>query len=149
MVVVAQPGRWVWLTVMADQILQEQVFQVSGTTKLIELEVTEALVPNFGVRAVSVADGKSVSDFLRVEAPPLRNFLQVEVRPEPSLNRPGAEGRFTVLTRDWEGKPVAAEVALSVVDESIYAIQRDLAGDPRTRFFWKRAQCLFEPGVQL
>jgi hypothetical protein len=48
---------------------------------------------------------------------------------------------LTVTTRNDEGKPVSAEVALSLVDESVFYIQSDYAGDPRQFYFGtKRAQ---------
>src|SRR5205085_2588794 len=36
---------------------------------------------------------------------------------------------------DVDGRPVRAEVALAVSDESVTAIQADIAGDPRPFFF--------------
>jgi len=40
-----------------------------------------------------------------------------------------------VTTRDHDGNPVAAEVALGLVDESVFYIQEDYAGDPRQFFY--------------
>src|SRR5205085_10601080 len=51
------------------------------------------------------------------------------------------EGLFTIITRDLNGHPVSAEVALGLVDESVFYIQKDLAGDPRQFYYGtKRAQ---------
>jgi alpha-2-macroglobulin len=48
---------------------------------------------------------------------------------------------LTVTTKNDEGKPVSAEVALGLVDESVFYIQSDYAGDPRQFYFGtKRGQ---------
>ena len=44
-----------------------------------------------------------------------------------------------MTTRDVDGKPVSAEVALSLSDESVTAISKDPAGDPRMFFFENRS----------
>jgi len=145
LVVTANPGRWVWLTVDAGGFAGQQVFQMPGTTRLVELEITEQMVPNFGLQAASVSERKLFRDYVSVVVPPIRNFLQVEVIPERPENRPGSEGRLTVRTRNWEGQPVAAEVALSLVDESVFYIQSELAPDPRQFFFGQRRDS--QPGL--
>src|SRR6185312_8245075 len=48
---------------------------------------------------------------------------------------PRQSGTFTITTRDSENKPVSAEVAFGLVDESVYYIQSDYAGDPRQFYF--------------
>src|SRR5262249_8332213 len=45
------------------------------------------------------------------------------------------EGSVTITTRDVDGRPVPAELALAVSDEAVTAIQKDLAADPREFFF--------------
>ena len=46
--------------------------------------------------------------------------------------------RFT--TKNDEGKPVSAEVAFGLVDESVFYIQSDYAGDPRQFYFGTKRQ---------
>jgi uncharacterized protein YfaS (alpha-2-macroglobulin family) len=57
------------------------------------------------------------------------------VKPDRPQYQPQNEGQFIVTTRDHEGKPVSAEVAFSLVDESVFYIQSDYAGDPRQFYF--------------
>jgi hypothetical protein len=42
---------------------------------------------------------------------------------------------LTVTTRDRDGNPVSAEVALGMIDESVLYIQKEYAGDPRQFFY--------------
>ncbi len=49
--------------------------------------------------------------------------------------------RFRFQRDDADGRPVAAEVALGLIDESVSYIQRDYAGDPRQFYYGtKRAR---------
>ena len=55
--------------------------------------------------------------------------------------QPREEGTLTITARDANGKPVAAEIALGLVDESVKYIQQDYAGDPRQFYYGtKRSQ---------
>src|SRR5262249_30778182 len=59
-------------------------------------------------------------------------------KPDRSDYLPREEGKLTLTVRDHEGKPVAAELALGLVDESVYYIQQDYAGDPRQFYFGQK-----------
>ncbi len=70
-----------------------------------------------------------------IKVPALDRMLTAEVKSDRDEYRPRQKGTVTVTTRDFEGKPVRAEVALAVSDESVTAIAADFAVDPR-RFFY-------------
>ncbi|HEX7681196.1 MAG TPA: alpha-2-macroglobulin family protein, partial [Thermoanaerobaculia bacterium] len=57
------------------------------------------------------------------------------VKSDREQYQPREEGTLTVTTRDADGKPLSAEVGLGLVDDAVYAIQSDFAGDPRQFFF--------------
>ncbi len=56
MVATANPGRWVWLTVDAGGPAHQEVFEMTGTTRLVMLEVTDRMAPNSFLNAVSVLE---------------------------------------------------------------------------------------------
>jgi uncharacterized protein YfaS (alpha-2-macroglobulin family) len=66
--------------------------------------------------------------------PPLRR-LNVSVTPDRPRYEPGAPARFTIAVHDVQGQPARAQVALGVVDDALYALQRDRAFDPFARFY--------------
>ena len=135
MIVAPSSGRWVVLSSSAERILDTRVVRLDGTVKLIEMEIDERHAPNFFLTASSVFDRDIATATTRVVVPPVEHFLDVTVRSDRTDYEPRQEAAFTVTTRDHTGKPVAAEVALSVADESVTAIQSELAGDPRQFFF--------------
>ncbi len=128
-------GRSVLFSIEGDDLYSFRLVRMDGTAKLIEVDVEEKHVPNVFLSAVMVSDRQIASDAKQVVVPPVRNFLTVEVETDQKEYLPRGEGTLTVKARDHEGKPVQAEVALALVDESVFYIQSDLAGDPRQFFF--------------
>ena len=135
--IVATPasGRWVVISAAATDLIETQVVHMDGTVKLIEFATDERHSPNFFLTASSVFDRNISSDAERVVVPPVKHFIDVEVKSNRENYRPRDEAELTITTRDVDGKPVAAEVAVAVSDESVTAIQQDPAGDPRQFFF--------------
>ncbi len=128
-------GRFVLFTVESDDLHSVKLLRLDGTIKLVEVVVAEQYVPNIFLNAAMVSGKQLYTDSKQVVVPPMKNFLTVDVKPDRAQYQPREEGSFTVTTRDHEGKPVAAEVALSLVDESVFYIQGDYAGDPRQFYF--------------
>ena len=52
--------------------------------------------------------------------------------------KPGDTGTFHVVTTDYLGHPVASEVSLSVVDSSVFYIQKEYAPDIRLFYYGQR-----------
>lgn len=141
MLVVNSPDRYVLFTIEGEDLYHHRLVHLTGTVKLIDLFVDEKYVPNVFLSAVMVSDRQIFTDTKQVIVPPTKHFLTVDVQPDRAQYQPREDGTLTVTTKDHEGKPVSAEVALSLVDESVFYIQGDYAGDPRQSFFGtKRGQ---------
>ncbi|HYC59171.1 MAG TPA: MG2 domain-containing protein [Thermoanaerobaculia bacterium] len=134
-VVTPSSGRWVMFTSSATTIHNTQILHLDGTAKLVQFPIDDRHVPNFFLTASSVFDRQLATDSERVVVPPVEHFLTVEVKSDREQYEPRQEGTLTITTRDVDGKPVPAEVAVSLSDEAVTAIQADLAGDPRRFFF--------------
>jgi uncharacterized protein YfaS (alpha-2-macroglobulin family) len=77
-----------------------------------------------------------------VSVPPVDRLLTVKIKTDREKYRPREKAKVTVEVTDASGKPVATELSLGLVDESIYALQAELAPDIRKFFFarrWNRA----------
>jgi len=140
MLVANSNDRYVLFTVEADELISHQVVHLTGTVKLVELQLSDAHVPNVFLSAAMVADKQIHSDTKQVIVPPTKHFLTVDVKPDRAQYQPREDGALLVTARDHEGKPVAAEVAVGLVDESVYYIQSDYAGDPRQFYFGTKRQ---------
>jgi uncharacterized protein YfaS (alpha-2-macroglobulin family) len=141
MLVVPTNDRYVLFTVEGQELYNYQLVHVTGTVKLIELPIEEKHVPNIFLSAAMVSDRQFFMDTKQVIVPPVRNFITVDVKPDREQFQPQEEGTFTITTLNDKKEPVAAEVSFGLVDESVYYIQSDYAGDPRQFYFGiKRSQ---------
>lgn len=142
-VLVQLPRRDVYplLTVEGHRLYQAEVLKAGQATHVVSIPVTKDYRPNAFVCA-AVVDGKA---FLQAErslnVSPDSSFLAVSVKPSKARYLPGEEARLDVETRTLAGRPVAAEVALGVVDEAVYALAPDTTPDIRRTFHgpsWNR-----------
>jgi uncharacterized protein YfaS (alpha-2-macroglobulin family) len=135
MLVTPTADRYVLFTTEAEDLMSYQLVHVTGTVKLVELDIAEQHVPNFFLGAALVTDRQIFTDTKQVVVPPTKNFLTVDVKPDRAQYQPREDGSFVVTTCDHAGKPVSAEVAFALFDESISYIQSEYAGDIRQFFY--------------
>ena len=125
------------VTVEREEIISRSVIPVTSAAQPIEIPVTEEMIPNAYVSVVIVKPrvGETFDDNgLDTGAPAFRigyaklkvenasKALTVSIQPEKRRYLPGEEVEVTLLTQDWRGNPVPAEVSLSVVDMSVLAL---------------------------
>lgn len=135
MLVAPTADRYVLFTIEGGDLYHYQLVHLDGMVKLVNVDVDEKYVPNIFLEATLVSDRQVFTDSKQIVVPPVKNFLTVDVKPDRDQYEPRDEGTLTVTTKNDEGKPVSAEVALSLADESVFYIQNDYAGDPRQFFF--------------
>ena len=83
------------------------------------------------------------ADTKQVVVPPVQQFLSVDVKADREQYQPREEGTLSITAKDANGKPVSAEIALGLIDESVKYIQQDYAGDPRQFYYGtKRSHCV-------
>src|SRR5262249_53568723 len=126
---------YVLFSVESENLDSYQLVHLTGTVKLIEVPIEERHTPNIFLSAAMVSERQIFMDAKQIIVPPAQHFLAVEVKPDREQYEPREEGPLTVTTRDYQGQPVSAEVALGIADESVYYIQQDYAADPR-RFYY-------------
>ena len=135
MLTVPTNDRYVLFTIEADTVLSSQLVHITGNTKLIEVPISEKHVPNIFLRAVMVSDLQLFQDSKEVVVPPAKEFLTVAVKSDRDQYLAREEGTISIKTTDHAGRPVSAEVALGLIDESVKYIQQDYAGDPRQFYY--------------
>ena len=127
-------------SIEGEDLFNYKVVHVEGTTKLIEVPIDEKYVPNVYLSALMISDTNSFLDTKQVVVPPVDRFLAVAVKADREQYQPREEGTLAITTKDANGRPVAAEIALGLVDESVKYIQQDYAGDPRQFYYGAQAQ---------
>jgi alpha-2-macroglobulin len=134
------PDRYVLFSIESDDLHSYRLIHLSGTVEVIEVPIAEEHTPNVFLTAVMVNDSQIFKDAKQIIIPPAQHFLAVDVKPDREQYEPREEGTFTVTTRDRQGRPVSAELALGLVDESVSYIQQDYAGDPRQFYYGAKRQ---------
>jgi alpha-2-macroglobulin len=138
MISVPTSDRYVLFSVEAEDLFSYQVVHVAGTAKLIEVPIEVKHVPNIFLSAIMAADAAPFADTKQVIVPPVEQFLAVNVKPDREQYQPREEGTLIIDAKDVNGRPVSAEIALGLIDESVKYIQQDYAGDPRQFYYGRK-----------
>jgi uncharacterized protein YfaS (alpha-2-macroglobulin family) len=138
MLVVPSPDRWVLFAVEGEDLYHWRVVHVTGTVKLLHVAIEPRHVPNVFLDAVMVNDKQVFRDTKQVIVPPVEHFLEVSVKPDKDVYQAREETTLSIVAKDHAGKPATAQLAVGLVDESIFYIQQDYAGDPRQFYFGQK-----------
>jgi uncharacterized protein YfaS (alpha-2-macroglobulin family) len=117
-----------------------QVIQLGATekTRIVELPIAKEHSPNFFVEAIAVGDGQVFSEAREMFVPPQGSELNVKLTVPTGDIKPGASADVVVTTTDGQGKPVSAEVALTVFDSALLAIMPDTMVDVRSHLWGRK-----------
>jgi uncharacterized protein YfaS (alpha-2-macroglobulin family) len=113
------------VTVEGDRVMEARLVPLESSATVISLPVPPSWVPNVYLSVTFVKDKKFFTVEKRVSVDEPSSALRVEVIPERTEYQPRESVVYTIRTFTPDGKPVPAECSLSVVDESIYALQED------------------------
>ncbi|MGH9883582.1 MAG: alpha-2-macroglobulin family protein, partial [Pyrinomonadaceae bacterium] len=136
--------RYVLFSIEGEDLYSYQLVHVTGTAKLLQVPIEEKHVPNVYLHAAMVSDTQISVDSKQVVVPPTQQFLSVGVKADREQYQPREQGTLSITTKDVNGKPVSAEVALGLIDESVNYIQQDYAGDPRQFYYGQKRQQLVQ-----
>lgn len=125
----------VLLTGETDEMILRQVVFIKGKSKVVELPINVGHTPNFHLVVALLRDNQLYQDQRQIIVPPKHQFLSVEVKPSKTSYQPREKGQIVVSVRDSAGKPVSTELAMMMVDASIYYIQPEFRDDIRKAFF--------------
>jgi len=114
-----------------------QLLKLDGKSTLVELDVTQADMPNFFVEAVTINEGKVYDRVQEIMVPPESRVLNVEVIPSAETYLPGSQADVEVKVTDAAGKPVVGAVVLSVYDRAVEYISGGSNVEDIKEFFWK------------
>lgn len=140
MISVPVPDRYVLFSIEGEDLFSYQVVHVTGNTKLIDVPIEEKHIPNIYLSAFMISNAQAYSDTKQVVVPPVERFLDVAVKADREQYQPREEGTLAISAKDAHGRPVAAEIALGLVDESVKYIQQDYAADPRQFYYGQKRQ---------
>jgi alpha-2-macroglobulin len=118
-------------------LLSRQVVKSEGGPVTVQIPIRMENAPNFYISASFLKDNKLHQGSKSINVPPDAFKLNVQLQPSKPQFQPGEAASYTLVAKDAQGKPAAAEFSLGVVDEAIYAIRPESTTDI-LKFFYGR-----------
>ncbi|MBX9686137.1 MAG: carboxypeptidase regulatory-like domain-containing protein, partial [Candidatus Obscuribacterales bacterium] len=139
--VTGKEGAQAIVSVEGVQLYNYRTVDLKASATLVEIPVEKAYSPNVYVAVTFVsAKRQFYTANQMVKVAPQSNFLNITVTPDKVKYHPGDMATYTLKALSNDGKPAAnVELSLGVVDESIYAIRAETAGDIRKFFYSQRS----------
>jgi alpha-2-macroglobulin len=127
------------VTTELSSVMSVRQLDVSGRAATIDVPIEARYAPNVFLNVTYVKNGEMYSNEESLVVPPRDRLLKLEIMSDKKEYKPGESASYTVLVRSADNQPVSgAEVSLGIVDESIYSIRGESAGDIRQEFYGRR-----------
>jgi len=132
-----RPKRPILVTEEGREIFDYRVLPAGTSQRKWRVTASVAQSPNAFIAAMEHVDARWCGTEVILPVPDPSRLFSLTVTPEKKEVEPGDRAKLHVRAVDYQGKPVKTEVALSVVDEAIYALSPDTTADPYG-FYWGR-----------
>jgi uncharacterized protein YfaS (alpha-2-macroglobulin family) len=126
------------LTTEGNTVLTRQLVHATNSSVTVDVPITIESQPNLYVGVVSIRDNQLYQGSKSLNVPPAERRLNVEITPVKQQFQPGEAAGYNIVAKDWQGKPVRAELSVGVVDDAVYAVEPDSAGDIVKAFYFQR-----------
>jgi uncharacterized protein YfaS (alpha-2-macroglobulin family) len=107
----------------------QKVISSDSMTVNFDLPITTDSQPNVSVSVLFLKNGQLYQAAKQIKVPPVQQQLQVEIKRNKDVFQPSQPADYDIYTRNYQGKPVSADLSFGVVDEAIYSIYPDSSGD--------------------
>lgn len=116
-------------------LLNWSFINLPSRSTVIDVPIEAKHVPNFFVEATLVRDGRVHTEARELFVPPVHGLLNVALRTDKPIYRPGETGKVSVAVTDMSGEPVRGQVALTAYDRAVTYIQDEFGPSPRVFFY--------------
>lgn len=118
------------VTTERGDITSPRVVDITSNAHVIEVPITDKMLPNVYLSVLEAKGGNSTDDlpdfklgYANIVVDTQKKALNIEIKPDKERYQPGETVALTVTTTDASGKPVAANLSMAVVDESLLALK--------------------------
>jgi len=130
-----------------NQTVLTRAVDLRGGRSEFELPLTADLQGTLQVNAYQILPDENIIRDTRLLYVEPANDLVVEVRPNQDTYRPGDSAELNFSVRDQRGRPTLAALGVTIVDESVFALQEMQPGLERIYFALERE--LLEPRYEI
>lgn len=118
-----------------ETVFDYSVQNFKGNTMLLTVPIEKQYTPNFFFTTTFIFNNQVYENTVKVKVPPADKMLKLAVTTDKKNYSPQDKGKIRVTVTDSEGRPVAAELSVSVVDEALYKISPEVFPDIRLFFY--------------
>ena len=127
------------VTTELETVMSARHVNVPGRTVVLDVPIETDYAPNVFLNVTFVQNGDMFTGDQRLVVPARDKLLNLEIISNKQEYKPRETASYTILARDADGAPVRdAEVSLGVVDEAVYSISPDFAGNINEQFYGMR-----------
>ena len=127
------------VTTELSTVLTARLIDAPGRSVVIDVPIERRYEPNVYLDVSFVKNNDMYNQSQLIAVPARDKMLKLDVIPNKKEFKPRDVASYTILARNEDGSPAAnAEVSLGIVDEAIYSIQADTAGNIKRDFYGKR-----------
>lgn len=127
------------VTTELSTVMTSRVIDAPGRSVVIDVPIERRFAPNVYLNVTFVKDDDLIAESHRLSVPARDRMLKLDIVPNKKEYKPRDVASYTILARNEDGSPAAgAEVSLGIVDEAIYSIQAERAGNIKREFYGLR-----------
>jgi len=120
-------------------VMDVQHVNSTGRSIVLDIPIRANYAPNVFLNVSYVKNGDMFTSDQRLVVPARDKMLNLEIISNKKVYKPREAASYTILARNADGAPVSgAEVSLGVVDEAIYSVAPDFAGNIKNEFYGMR-----------
>jgi len=120
-------------------VMSVQHVSSPGRSIVLDIPIQASYAPNVFLNVSYVKGGDMYTSDQRLVVPARDKMLNLEIISNKKEYKPRETASYTILARNADGAPVSgAEVSLGVVDEAIYSVAPDYAGNIKSEFYGMR-----------
>ena len=127
------------VTTELSEVLSVRQISASGRSIVIDVPIEKNYAPNVYLDVSFVKDNDMYNQSQLIAVPARDKMLKLDIVPNKSEFKPREAASYTILARNEDGSPAAnTEVSLGIVDEAIYSIASETAGNIKRDFYGRR-----------
>jgi hypothetical protein len=125
-------------TELANVLTMRQI-DSPGRSTVIDVPIDSTCEPNIYLGVTFVRDDEMYTESKLLAVPARDRLLKLNIVPNKQEYKPRETASYTIVASNLDGSPApGAEVSLGVVDEAIYSIQPETAGNIKREFYGRR-----------
>ena len=127
------------VTTELSNVFTVRQIDVAGRSIVIDVPIERRFEPNVYLDVSFVKDSDMYNQSQIIAVPARDKMLKLDIVPNKKEFKPRDVASYTIVARNQDGSPAAnAEVSLGIVDEAIYSIQSESAGNIKREFYGRR-----------